>query len=132
MSRAWHGVAFLFAAIALAQSGDDYAPEKENIVFKTQIGKQIAQEDIRCGEYFWRSDKADKRGTRSVYFFYGNPAYGKNRLGLYHLSQYKVVVTPDKNPPTVQVIRDAEGNLKEVRVRMTAAELSSSKACFPD
>ena len=117
------------AACALAQT-PDYSPEKENVVFKTQIGKQINKDDVQCGEYFWKSDKADKRGIPSVYYFYGNPAYGKNKLGLYHQSQFKVVVNPQKDPPTVQIIRDGEGNLKEVRVQMTQAQLDASKACF--
>jgi len=109
---------------------NDYAPEKENVVFKTQIGKQLDKDDERCGDYFWKSLKADKKGVPSIYYFYGDPAYGKNKLGLYHQSQYKVVVNEAKEPPTVQIIRDSEGNLKEVRVQMTEAQLKASKACF--
>jgi hypothetical protein len=124
-------ILLLFAACALAQT-PDYSPDKENVVFKTQIGKQIHKDDVQCGEYFWKSDKADKRGVPSVYFFYGDPAYGKNRLGLYYLSKYRVVVNPQKDPPTVQVIHDGEGNLKEVRVQMTEAQLKASRVCFPN
>jgi hypothetical protein len=124
----------ILAPIALVfwLQANDYAPEKENVVFKTQIGKQLDKDDVQCGEYFWKSLKADKRGIPSVYFFYGDPAYGKNKLGLYHLNQYKVEVNAEKDPPTVQVIRDGEGNLKEVRVRITGAQLKASKACFPE
>ncbi|HWC95875.1 MAG TPA: hypothetical protein VG456_03980 [Candidatus Sulfopaludibacter sp.] len=116
---------------AFAQT-PDYAPNQENVVFKTQIGKQINKDDVQCGDYFWKSDKADKKGTVSVYYFYGNPAYGKNRLGLYHLNQYKVVVNPAKDPPTVQVFYDGEGTLKEVRVQMTQSQYDASRVCFPN
>jgi hypothetical protein len=121
----------LWAAALLAQTGD-YPADKENVVFKTQIGKQIDKSDVQCGEYFWRSEKADKKGVPTVYYFYGDPSYGKNKLGLYHQSLYKVVVNPEKDPPTVQVVRDGEGNLKEVRVQMTGAQLKVSKACFSE
>ncbi|MDR3698364.1 MAG: hypothetical protein P4L56_01935 [Candidatus Sulfopaludibacter sp.] len=119
----------LWAAALFAQTGE-YPADKENVVFKTQIGKQIDKSDVQCGEYFWRSEKADKKGVPTVYYFYGDPSYGKNKLGLYRQSLYKVVVNPEKDPPTVQVVRDGEGNLKEVRVRMTEAQLKVSKACF--
>ncbi len=121
----------LWAAALLAQTGD-YPADKENVVFKTQIGKQIDKSDVQCGEYFWRSEKADKKGVPTVYYFYGDPSYGKNKLGLYHQSLYRVTVNPEKDPPTVQVVRDGEGNLKEVRVRMTGAQLKVSKACFSE
>ena len=124
-------LAILWVAALFAQTGD-YPPDQENVVFKTQIGKQIDKSDVQCGEYFWRSEKADKKGVPTVYYFYGDPSYGKNKLGLYHQSLYKVVVNPDKDPPTVQVIRDGEGNLKEVRVQMTGAQLKVSKACFSE
>lgn len=124
-----YGLALLWAVAVFAQGGD-YPADKENVVFKTQIGKQINKDDVQCGEYFWKSDKAAKRGVLTVYYFYGDPAYGKNKLGLYYQSLYKVVVNAEKDPPTVQVIRDGEGNLKEVRVQMTEAQLKASKACF--
>ena len=120
---------FLCAVMLFGQA-NDYAPDKENVVFKTQIGKQIDKSDVQCGEYFWRSEKADKKGVPTVYYFYGDPSYGKNKLGLYHQSLYKVVVNPDREPPTVQVVRDGEGNLKEVRVQMTQDQLKASKVCF--
>ena len=121
----------VFAACAFAQT-PDYSPDKENVVFKTQIGKQIDKDDVQCGDYFWMSLKADKRGTATVYYFYGNPAYGKNKLGIYQQKMYKVVVNAEKEPPTVQVIHDAEGNLKEVRVQMTEAQYKTSRVCFPN
>ena len=121
----------LWSAAGLFAQANDYPADKENVVFKTQIGKQINKDDVQCGEYFWKSDKADKRGVPTVYYFYGDPSYGKNKLGLYHQRLYKVVVNPEKDPPTVQVFRDPEGNLKEVRVLMTEAQLKASKACFP-
>jgi len=124
-------VLLLFAACALAQT-PDYSPDKENVVFKTQIGKQIDKDDVQCGEYFWLSLKADKRGAPTVYYFYGDPSYGKNKLGLYQQKVYKVVVNPEKTPPTAQVIHDGEGNLKEVRVQMTEAQLKASRVCFPN
>lgn len=124
-------VCFLWALTLFAQAGD-YPADQENAVFKTQIGKQINKDDVQCGEYFWKSDKADKKGTPTVYYFYGNPAYGKNKLGLYQQKLYKAVVNPAKDPPTVQVFRDGEGNLKEVRVQMTEAQLKLSRVCFPE
>jgi len=124
-------LAIVWAATLCAQTGT-YPPDQENVVFKTQIGKQIDKSDVQCGEYFWRSEKADKKGVPTVYYFYGDPSYGKNKLGLYHQTLYKVVVSPEKDPPTVQVIRDGEGNLKEVRVRMTEAQRQASKACFSE
>ncbi len=124
-------LAILWVAALSAQTGD-YPADQENVVFKTQIGKQIDKSDVQCGEYFWRSEKADKKGVPTVYYFYGDPSYGKNKLGLYHQSLYKVTVNPEKDPPTVRVVRDGEGNLKEVRVQMTEAQLKVSKACFSE
>jgi hypothetical protein len=124
-------LAILWVAALFAQTGE-YPADQENVVFKTQIGKQIDKSDVQCGEYFWRSEKADKKGVPTVYYFYGDPSYGKNKLGLYRQSLYKVVVNPEKDPPTVQVIRDGEGNLKEVRVQMTEAQRKVSKACFSE
>jgi hypothetical protein len=130
MNPGRYSIVLLLTAGAFALQ--DYAPDKENVVFKTQIGKQIHKEDVQCGDYFWRSVKADAKGIPTVYYFYGDPAYGKNKLGLYYQRLYKVVVDAQKDPPTVQVIRDGEGTLKEVRVRMTQAQLSASRVCFPE
>ena len=122
---------FLLAAMCCLPQTNEYPPEKENVLLKTQPGKQLFQEDVRCGDYFWKSEKADKTGATVLYYFYGDPSWGKNKLGLYRIAVFHVVVDPEKDPPTAQIIRDQEGKLTEVRVRMTAAQREASKACFP-
>ena len=124
------GLVLLFSALCLAQA-DDYAPENENVLLKTQPGKQLFKEDVQCGGYFWISVKAAVNGTPVLYYFYGDPAFGKNKVGLYRQDLYRVVVAGEKDPPTVQVIRGPQGAIDEIRVRMTATEFESSKACFP-
>jgi hypothetical protein len=118
------------AACAFGQSADQYAADKENVVFKTVPGKQLFPEDVRCGEYFWKSEKADKGGATILYFFYGDPAYGKGKLGMYKQKAYKVVFDEQRDPPTAQVINE-QGQFKEVRVVMTKAQFEASKSCFP-
>ena len=125
------GLVLLFAAACFAQR-DDYAPENENVLLKTRPGKQLFKEDVQCGNYFWISVKAAVNGAPVLYYFYGDPAFGKNKVGLYRQDLYHPVVADQKDPPTVQVIRAREGNIREIRVRLTAAELASSKACFAD
>lgn len=122
---------FLSVAVFFSQTAD-YSPDKENVVLKTQPGKQMFKEDVQCGDYFWKSEKADRNGVPVLYYFYGDPAWGKNKVGLYRQSVYRVTVNAKKDPPTVQVIMDAKGALKEVRVQMTDAQRNASKACFPE
>ena len=124
------GLVLLFSALCFAQA-DDYAPENENVLLKTQPGKQLFKEDVQCGGYFWISVKAAVNGAPVLYYFYGNPAFGKNKVGLYRQGLYHPVVVDDKDPPTVQVIRGPQGVIGEIRVRMTAMEFESSRACFP-
>jgi hypothetical protein len=125
------GLLLLFSAACFAQ-GDDYAPENENVLLRTRPGKQLFKEDVQCGGYFWISVKAAVNGAPVLYYFYGDPAFGKNKVGLYRQDLYHAVVADQKDPPTVQVIRAQQGNIREIRVRLTAAELASSRACFPD
>jgi hypothetical protein len=120
----------LLSSVFCFSQPDDFAPEKENVLLPTRPGKQLFKEDVRCGDYFWISMKAAVDGTPALYYFYGDPAFGKNKVGLYRQDLYRAVVIAEKDPPTVQVIRGPEGNIKEVRVRMTAAELAASMACF--
>jgi hypothetical protein len=119
-------------AMACLCQTDDYSSDKENVVLKTQPGKQFFPEDVRCGEYFWKSDKADKKGATVVYYFYGDPAYGKNKAGVYQQRLYRVFANEKKDPPTVQVIRDPDGGVASVKVLMTASQLQASRACFPE
>jgi len=121
----------LFSAASIAQT-DDYAPEKENILLKTRPGKQLFKEDVQCGNYFWISVKAAVNGAPVLYYFYGDPAFGKNKVGLYRRDLYQAVVAGQKDPPTVQVIRGQQGTIGEIRVRLTATELASSDACLRD
>lgn len=133
MKRITHwrpGLVLLFSALCFAQ-GDDYTPEKENVLMKTQPGKQLFKEDVQCGGYFWISVKAAVNGAPVLYYFYGDPAFGKNKVGLYRQDRYRVVVAAQKDPPTVQVIRGQQGVIDEIRVRMTATEFEASRACFP-
>jgi hypothetical protein len=123
------GFLLLFSIFCFSQS-DDYAPEKENVLLPTKPGKQLFKEDVRCGDYFWMSVKAAVDGTPALYYFYGDPAFGKNKVGLYRQDLYRAVVVEQKDPPTVQVIRGPEGKITEVRVRLTAAELAASMACL--
>jgi hypothetical protein len=124
------GLVLLFSAVCFGQA-DDYAPEKENVLLKTRAGKQLFKEDVQCGNYFWISVKAAVNGAPVLYYFYGDPAFGKNKVGLYQQRLYRAVVGEQKDPPTVQVIRAQQGNIQEIRVRMTAQELESSRSCFP-
>ena len=124
------GFVLLLSALCFAQA-DDYAPEKENALLKTRAGKQLFKEDVQCGGYFWISVKAAVNGAPVLYYFYGNPAFGKNKVGLYRQDLYRVVVEYPKDPPTVQVIRGPQGAIDEIRVRMTATEFEASRACFP-
>jgi len=121
-------VCLWLAVCGLAQS-PTYPAEQENTLFKTVPGKQLFAEDVRCGDYFWKSDKADKSGATVLYFFYGDPAYGKGKLGMYKQKAYKVTLNEEKDPPTAQVILEG-GSFKEVRVLMTKAQYESAKACF--
>jgi hypothetical protein len=129
----WHWrvcLLLVFSALCFSQA-DDYAPEKENVLLKTQPGKQLFKEDVQCGNYFWISVKAAVNGTPVLYYFYGDPAFGKNKVGLYRQDLYHAVVADQKDPPTVQVIRGPQGAIDEIRVRLTATEFESSRACFP-
>jgi hypothetical protein len=116
----------LSPAILLAQ-GPDKSADQEEPIQKTVPEKKLAKEDVQCGNYFWISKKT---GTTFLYYFFGSTEWGQGKMGYYQQSLYRVVVTEDKDPPTVQRIRDAKGNITEVRVRMTGRELAVSGACF--
>ena len=115
--------------IAQTQSGD-YPPERENALHKIKPGKQLFKEDEPCGEYFWKSEKADRSGATALYYFFGSTEYGKGKLGLYQQVYFRVETNQEKDPPTAQVIKTAGGTVKEVVIRMTARELEASRACF--
>lgn len=117
------------AAAVYCCAAQDYAPDKENVILKTVPGKQLFKEDVRCGEYFWKSEKADKVGATVLYFFYGNPAWGQNKLGMYKQKSYKVELSEEKDPPTAQVVNE-DGQFKQVVVRMTKALYETARACF--
>lgn len=111
---------------------DDYAAEKENVIQKTKPGKQLHKEDQPCGAYFWRSEKADPSGATAVYYFYGSTEYGKGKMGLYQKVRYRAVRNAEKDPPTVQIVKDDQGIVKEVVVRLTPQQFEASKTCFPE
>src|SRR5690349_7662138 len=91
---------------------------EENVIHKTTPGKQLFQEDVQCGSYFWRSERADKSGAVTVYFFFGPQEYGKGKVGIYKQSLYDVVVNEDKDPPTAQIVVDDSGFVKSIKVQI--------------
>jgi hypothetical protein len=121
----------LLPASCFSQTGSgDYPPEQENVIQKIKPGKQLFKEDEPCGEYFWKSLKADRSGAVALYYFFGSTEYGKGKLGLYQQVYYRVETDGKKDPPTAQVIKTAGGIVKEVLIRMTGRELEASRACF--
>jgi hypothetical protein len=119
----------LLAALAFPQA-QDYPDGNENALQKVQPGRQLFKEDVACGGYFWRSEKADKFGSVVVYYFFGSREWGKARIGLYQQGRYTVVIDEEKDPPTAQVLADPKGKFQGVRVRMTRREYESARACF--
>ena len=109
---------------------DEYAPENENVIHRTTPGRQLFKEDVQCGGYFWRSDKADRSGAITVYYFYGSTDWGKGKIGLYRQALFDVVVDENKEPPTAQLLTDSNGNTKAVRIRMTSREWAAAARCF--
>lgn len=121
----------LFAALigstAFFAQNSDSSIEREEAIQKTVPDRKLAKEDVQCGNYFW---VARKTGTTFLYYFFGSAEWGKGQVGFYQQTLYHLVVNNDKDPPTVQRIKDAKGNLTEVRVQMTGRELAASGACF--
>jgi hypothetical protein len=116
----------LSPSILFAQ-GPNTSAEQEEAIQKTVPEKKLAKDDVQCGNYFWISKKT---GTTFLYYFFGSTEWGQGKMGYYQQSLYRVVVTGDKDPPTVQRIRDVKGNITEVRVRITERELAASGACL--
>ena len=114
-----------------AAQTSDYPPEQENTLQRTRPGRQLFKEDEPCGNYLWRSDKAERGGAMVLYYFYGSTEYGKAKIGMYLRSKFHAEVGESKDPPTAQVIRDGRHNVREVRIRMTAAEYEAARPCFP-
>ena len=117
----------LISSTPFFAQNSDSSIEREEAIQKTVPDKKLAKEDVPCGNYFWVSRKT---GTTFLYYFFGSTEWGKGKVGFYQQSLYHVVVIDDKDPPTVQRIRDAKGNITEVRVQMTGRELAASGACF--
>jgi hypothetical protein len=90
---------------------------------------KLNKEDVPCGNYLWISTKT---GTKFLYYFFGSTEWGKGKVGFYQQTLYHVAVNADKEPPTVQRIKDAEGGVTEIRIQMTARELSASGACLSE
>ena len=119
-------VALISSTLFFAQNSDS-SIEREEAIQKTASDRKLAKEDVPCGNYFWL---ARKTGTTFLYYFFGSAEWGKGKVGFYQQTLYHVFVNDDKDPPTVQRIKDAKGNLTEVRVQMTGRELAASGACF--
>ena len=115
--------------ISQTQTGE-YPPERENALHKIKPGKQLFKEDEPCGQYFWKSQKADRSGATTLYYFFGSTEYGKGKLGLYQQVFFRVETNEEKDPPTAQVIKTDGGTVKEVVIRMSKRELEASHACF--
>jgi hypothetical protein len=115
------------AAAALFQTA---TPAGEQVILKTVAGRQLFPEDIACGDYFWRSEKADRGGAVMIYYFFGSPDYGKSKLGLYRRDRFRIIVDESRDPPTARVLTDDRGAFRSVEVRMTGRERSASAACF--
>jgi hypothetical protein len=118
----------LGSAIGFPQ-GTDPSLENEEAIQRTVPDKKLAAEDVPCGSYFWRSRKA---GATFLYYFFGSAEWGKGKIGFYPHDLYHVLVNEDKDPPTVQRIKDAKGLVTDVRVRMTSRELAASAACLSE
>ena len=130
--RAFSLIFLVFSITArVGAQSSGYPPEQENALQRTRPGKQLFREDEPRGAYLWKSLKAGRSGAVTLYYFYGSTEYGKGKLGMYRQADYRVRVDARKDPPTAQVIKDSTGNLKEVRIRMTAAGFSAARACFP-
>ncbi len=112
--------------VALAFSPQPAAPEPEAPIQKTAADRKLDQSDEPCGHYFWI---ARKNGEKFLYYFFGSAEWGKSKVGFYSENLYRVVVDPDKTPPTVQRITTG-GRVSEVRVRMTSEELAASSGCL--
>jgi hypothetical protein len=121
-------LAFLSPAIFLAQTPGS-SVEKEEPIQKTIPDKRLTKEDVQCGNYFWISKKT---GTTFLYYFFGSTEWGQGKMGYYQQNLYHVVVNADRDPPTVQRIRDDKGNITEVKIQMTKQELAASSACFSE
>ena len=119
-------VALIGSTLFFGQNSDS-SIEREEAIQKTASDRKLAKEDVPCGNYFWL---ARKTGTTFLYYFFGSAEWGKGKVGFYQQTLYHVVVNDGKDPPTVQRIKDAKGNLTEVRVQMTGRELAASGACF--
>jgi hypothetical protein len=119
-------VALIGSTPFFAQNSDS-SNEREEAIQKTAPDRKLAKEDVQCGNYFWASRKT---GTTFLYYFFGSAEWGQGKVGFYQQTLYHVVVNDDKDPPTVQRIKDAKGNLTEVRVQMTGRELAASGVCF--
>ncbi len=119
---------FLSGSWSSAQATDP--PAGEEVILETVPGRQLFKEDMPCGTYFWKSEKADRNGTVMLYYFYGSPGWGKGKLGLYQRSRYRVIVDETKDPPTAQIVTDDKGNFLRVTIRMTSREREASRSCF--
>jgi len=122
----------VLAVVPLLLQADDYPAEKENVLHKTTPGKQLKKDDEPCGAYLWKSSKVDPSGAVALYYFYGSTEYGKGKMGLFQLVKFRAEANEEKDPPTAQIVKDSQGIVKEVILRMTKRELEASRACFPE
>ena len=101
--------------------------EPEEAIQKTVADRKLDQADVQCGNYLWI---ATKTGTKFLYYFFGSTEWGQGKVGFYQQTLFRVVVNADKEPPTVQRIKGADGTVSEIRIHMTERELAASSACL--
>ena len=116
----------LFLALLFPQATDSSNAQEEAIQ-KTAPDRKLDPKDVQCGDYLWISTKM---GNTFLYYFFGSKEWGKGKVGFYQQSMYHAVVNPDKDPPTVQRITDAKGNVTGIKIQMTSAQLAVSAPCL--
>jgi hypothetical protein len=120
-------VSLLCFCSTMGLSQNSKSAAEEEVIQKTTPDRKLDKDDVRCGNYLWISTKT---GTKFLYYFFGGKEWGESRLGFYQQNLYRVIVSAQKDPPTVQRVVDSDGGVTEVRIRMTGPELAASSACL--
>ena len=118
----------LLSTLGFPQTSDSPHGEEEPIQ-KTAPDRKLDKADVACGHYLWISEK---NGTKFLYYFFGSTEWGKGKVGYYQQTFYRAVVNAEKDPPIVQRIRDATGNVTAIRIEMAERELAASSACLSE
>jgi hypothetical protein len=119
--RCLFAVSLLCSTAGLSQDSNQSTAAEEAIQ-KTAPDRKLDRDDVQCGNYLWISTKT---GTKFLYYFFGSKEWGKGKIGFYQQNLYRVVVSAEKDPPTVQRVVDSKGMVTEIRIRMTGPELAA-------